>query len=64
MPPSTTTPMSDLDYSLPLADLLRLGTTKAHQDAENSQGGIALANGKLAREEYVRFLMMMFYVYE
>jgi heme oxygenase len=56
--------MSDLDYSLPLADLLRLGTTKAHQDAENSQGGIALANGKLAREEYVRFLMMMFYVYE
>jgi len=55
--------MLELDYSLPLADLLRIGTAKAHQDAENSEGGIALASGKLDKEEYVRFLMMMFHIY-
>ncbi|KAI0917454.1 hypothetical protein AcW1_007351 [Taiwanofungus camphoratus] len=54
----------ELDLSLPMATLLRLGTAAAHEDIEVSQGAGWLARGELDREEYVRFLMMLWHVYD
>jgi heme oxygenase len=54
---------ADIDYTQPIAVLLRQGTAKAHEDAENSAGAIALTRGELDKEEYVRFLIMLYYVY-
>lgn len=53
-----------MDFSLPLATLLREGTRKAHEDAEHSQGAALLVTGQLDKEEYVRYLMMLWHVYE
>ena len=53
----------DIDYTQPLAVLLRQGTAKAHEAAENSAGAVSLTRGELDKEEYVRFLMMLYYVY-
>lgn len=52
------------DLSLPIADILRKGTAEAHERAEHSQGAKWLARGELDKEEYVRFLMMVYHVYE
>ncbi|KAG6885056.1 hypothetical protein C0993_006284 [Termitomyces sp. T159_Od127] len=52
------------DLSLPLATLLREGTRKAHETVENSPGAIALLSGQLPKEEYVRYLMMLWHVYD
>jgi heme oxygenase (biliverdin-producing, ferredoxin) len=56
--------MAALDFSLPLATLLRTGTASAHEGAENTQGAGLLTRGELDKEEYVRFLMMLWHVYE
>ena len=53
-----------VDFSLPLAELLRKGTAIAHEEAEKSQGAAWMVRGELDREEYVRFLMMLYHVYE
>jgi len=53
-----------IDLSQPLATLLREGTKQAHTEAETSKGARMLLGGKLPKEEYVRFLMMLWYVYE
>lgn len=55
---------NDYDFSLPMASLLRVGTSKAHESAENSQGGVRLVKGELDKEEYVYFLMMLWHVYD
>ncbi|KAI0030439.1 heme oxygenase [Vararia minispora EC-137] len=57
--------MSDpsLDLSQPIADLLRSGTAAAHETAEHSKGAGYLARGELTREEYARFLIMLYHVY-
>jgi heme oxygenase (biliverdin-producing, ferredoxin) len=52
----------ELDLSLPLANLLRTGTATAHADAE--KGARWLARGELDKDEYIRFLMMLWHVYE
>lgn len=54
---------NDNDFSLPMATLLRIGTSKAH-DEVNSLGGIRLLRGELDKEEYVCFLMILWYIYE
>lgn len=54
---------NDYDFSLPMASLLRAGTSKAHESAEHSQGGVRLAKGELDKQEYVYFLMMLWHVY-
>lgn len=54
---------NDYDFSLPMASLLRIGTSKAHEAAEHSQGGVRLVKGELDKEEYVYFLMMLWHVY-
>ncbi|KAF7314595.1 hypothetical protein MKEN_00933000 [Mycena kentingensis (nom. inval.)] len=53
-----------VDLSLPLSDVLREGTKKAHEEVEVSPAASAMLKGELDREEYVRFLMMLWYVYE
>jgi len=55
--------MSQLDWSLPIATLLREGTAVAHEQVENSQGAVWLTRGQLDREEYIRFLMMLWLIY-
>lgn len=52
------------DLSQPLAILLREGTKQAHTEAETSQGARLLLGGKLPKDEYIRFLMMLWYIYE
>lgn len=52
------------DLTQPVATLLRLGTAEAHERAENSQGAGWLTRGELDKSEYVRFLMMLYHVYE
>ncbi|KAG6866188.1 hypothetical protein C0991_007738 [Blastosporella zonata] len=56
--------MSTQDLSLPLATLLREGTRKAHETVENSPGALALLRGRLPKEEYIRYLMMLWHVYD
>lgn len=55
---------SVVDLSEPIAAILRKGTAEAHEQAEHSQGAGWLTRGELDREEYVRFLMMLYHVYE
>ncbi|KAL0579867.1 hypothetical protein V5O48_002114 [Marasmius crinis-equi] len=52
-----------IDYSRPLSDVLRESTKEAHQSIEASSGASLLLSGKLSKEEYVRFLMMLWHVY-
>lgn len=53
-----------IDTSLPVSTLLRQGTAAAHTTAEKSQGAAWLLGGELDRDEYIRFLMMLWHVYE
>ncbi|KZT64277.1 heme oxygenase [Daedalea quercina L-15889] len=53
-----------VDFSLPLAELLRKGTAIAHEEVEKSQGAGWMVRGELDREEYIRFLMMLWHVYD
>jgi heme oxygenase (biliverdin-producing, ferredoxin) len=52
------------DFSQPLSALLRQGTAVAHEKAENSEGAGLIIRGELEREEYVRFLIMLYHVYK
>ncbi|KAI0064164.1 heme oxygenase-like protein [Artomyces pyxidatus] len=54
----------DLDLSLPIATLLRDGTASAHQSVESTEGAGWLTRGELDREEYARFLIMLWSVYD
>ena len=53
-----------MDYSQPIAVVLREGTREAHERAEHSKGAQYLTCGGLEKTEYVRFLMMLWHVYE
>lgn len=55
---------ADVDWSQPISTLLKAGTATAHEKAEHSEGAGWLTRGELDREEYVRFLMMLYHVYE
>ena len=54
----------ETDYSQPLATLLRTETAAAHEEAEHSQGAGWLTRGELDKEEYIRFLVMLYNVYK
>ncbi|BEI81080.1 hypothetical protein CcaverHIS002_0202400 [Cutaneotrichosporon cavernicola] len=54
----------DLDMSRPVSELLRKGTQRAHTNAENSDGATALTAGKLEMREYVRWLGILWRVYD
>ncbi|KAJ7145256.1 hypothetical protein C8R46DRAFT_1131126 [Mycena filopes] len=56
--------MSVVDLSQPLSDVLREGTKKAHEEVEVSPAAAAMLRGELDKEEYARFLMMLWHVYD
>jgi heme oxygenase len=55
--------MSVIDLSLPLSDVLREGTKQAHEEVEVSPAASAMLRGALDKEEYIRFLMMLWHIY-
>ncbi|KAJ7486166.1 hypothetical protein B0H11DRAFT_2017214 [Mycena galericulata] len=56
--------MSVIDLSQPLSDVLREGTKQAHEEVEVSPAAAAMLRGELAKEEYIRFLMMLWHIYD
>ncbi|KAG6887688.1 hypothetical protein C0995_013491 [Termitomyces sp. Mi166 len=52
-----------LDLSCPLATLLQKGTHHAHKTVANSPGTIALVSGHLSKEEYIKYLLMLWHIY-
>lgn len=54
----------DLDLDLPVSTLLREGTKRAHVQAENSAGAEALVKGELPLEEYIKWLAILWRIYE
>ncbi|THH07278.1 hypothetical protein EW145_g3501 [Phellinidium pouzarii] len=61
---AVTTEETTSHSDLPLASLLKIATASAHESAEHSQGASWLTRGELDKEEYIRFLMMLFHVYD
>ncbi|KAJ6504580.1 hypothetical protein C8R47DRAFT_1102804 [Mycena vitilis] len=55
--------MSVVDLSQPLSDVLKEGTKKVHEEIEVSPAAEAMLRGELDKEEYVRFLMMLWHIY-
>ncbi|KAK8844172.1 hypothetical protein IAR55_006966 [Kwoniella newhampshirensis] len=54
----------DLDLNLPISTLLKLGTQRAHVKAEHSAGAAALVQGGLGLEEYIRWLAVLWRIYD
>jgi hypothetical protein len=53
-----------LDMALPISELLKIGTQRAHADAEHSEGAKELMSGTLGLEEYIRWNVILWRVYE
>ncbi|KAL7421083.1 hypothetical protein Q5752_003967 [Cryptotrichosporon argae] len=53
-----------LDLARPVSELLREGTKRAHMDAEHSAGAAALTAGELELREYVKWLAVLWRVYD
>ena len=60
----TPTTMADIDYSKPVSTLLKEGTMEAHKDVEHSDAAAQLLSGKLEKGEYIRYLMVLYEIYE
>ncbi|TXT09105.1 hypothetical protein VHUM_02579 [Vanrija humicola] len=54
----------ELDFASPVSELLRKGTQRAHVAAEHSGGATALTNGELELQEYIRWLAILWRVYD
>ncbi|WVW79541.1 hypothetical protein I302_101510 [Kwoniella bestiolae CBS 10118] len=54
----------ELELSQPVSTLLKLGTQRAHVKAEHSAGAAALVQGGLGLEEYVRWLAVLWRIYD
>jgi len=54
----------DIDFSLPVANVLSQGTALAHEKAQHSPSASALAKGELGKDEYIRLLMMLWHLYQ
>lgn len=54
----------EVDLHQPLASLLKDATAKPHDDVAKSEKASWLTEAQLDKEEYVRFLMMLYYIYE
>ncbi|KAF8607036.1 hypothetical protein BDV93DRAFT_468765 [Ceratobasidium sp. AG-I] len=52
-----------VDYSKPIALLLKTSTLRAHELVEQSSGAVKLLRGELSREEYIYFTMVLWKVY-
>ncbi|KAG9019266.1 hypothetical protein FRB90_004535 [Tulasnella sp. 427] len=53
----------DIDYSQPFSQLLKAATKDTHDTISKSPGAQALTSGTLERDEYVRYLIMLWYLY-
>ncbi|KAI5897225.1 uncharacterized protein SCHCODRAFT_02616941 [Schizophyllum commune H4-8] len=56
--------MADIDYSKPVSTLLKEGTMEAHKDVEHSDAAAQLLSGKLEKGEYIRYLMVLYEIYD
>ncbi|KAF8635909.1 hypothetical protein AX15_000087 [Amanita polypyramis BW_CC] len=54
----------ELDYSQPLAPLLHTGISEIHESITSSPSRGVLFRGGLPKDEYVRYLMMLWYIYQ
>jgi heme oxygenase (biliverdin-producing, ferredoxin) len=54
----------DLNLSLPLSTLLKVHTRDAHNSVQNLPAASLLIKGELSREDYVRYLMVLWHVYK
>lgn len=54
----------DLDWSLPISVLMKKGTERAHIKAEHSGGAAALVEGSLMLKAYIRWLVVLWRIYE
>jgi len=52
-----------LNWNDSIATLLRIGTSRAHMQAEHSDGAKAMLKGELDVEEYIRWLAILWRVY-
>ncbi|KAI0297672.1 hypothetical protein BC826DRAFT_1000627 [Russula brevipes] len=53
-----------LDLSLPMSSLIRQMTAADHQRVSNSEGAGRLLRGELNKDDYVRYLAMLWHVYD
>lgn len=53
-----------LDFSAPISTILRESTKEAHQNVEHSDAAASIVRGELEKGLYIRFLMMLWHVYE
>lgn len=61
---SVFTPRSDIDLSKPISELLRTETKPLHDEVHNMPAAQILSTGKLAKSEYIRFLFMLWHIYD
>lgn len=54
----------ELVWNEEISKLLKVGTARAHQDAETSAGAEALVKGQLELEEYIRWNAILWRVYK
>ena len=52
------------DYTLSLPVLLRGATKSIHDDTAGLESVGWLTRGELSKEEYARYLMMLYHIYE
>ncbi|KAJ7934047.1 hypothetical protein B0H13DRAFT_1951663 [Mycena leptocephala] len=55
--------MSFIDLSIPMSDVLRHSIWMHHADAQVSPAATTMLRGELDKEEYIRFLMMLWHIY-
>ena len=54
----------ELDFNDKISSLLKDGTARAHVQAETSEGAGALIKGELELQEYIRWLAVLWRLYE
>ncbi|KAK7468977.1 hypothetical protein VKT23_003475 [Stygiomarasmius scandens] len=55
--------ISDIDYNQPISEILKQSTKEAHDQVATSPEAGKLLRGELTREQYARYLMMLWHVY-
>ena len=53
-----------LDLNKPMSVVLREGTIAIHDEINGSPAAQLLTSGELAKSEYIRFLFMLWHIYE
>ncbi|KAF8527605.1 hypothetical protein BU17DRAFT_61730 [Hysterangium stoloniferum] len=61
--PTTLRSLNGVDLSEEVSDLLRKETRAAHENAENTEAAVWLTRGALDKDEYIRYLVILWHVY-